>query len=113
MRCFNRIISVGLTIMSVVAISCTTALAFEHPAWSGVDENGNALIQVQNPDGTWEALPTWQEAYAALDYESAPDDIKEVILIARRCLTLEKMGISPYVLYSEYLPDLHNPDLSD
>lgn len=71
------------------------------------------LCRFQNPDRTWEDLPTWQEVYAALDYESAPDDIKEVILVARRDLALENIGISPYVLYSKYLPDLHNPDLSD
>lgn len=107
----RKVICVGLAAMSLSCMGFTSAFAFEHPSWSGVDENGNALMQVQNPDGTWEDLPTWQEAYAALDYDTAPDDVKEVILIARRCLTLEKMGISPYTLYTEYLPDLHNPDV--
>lgn len=75
------------------------------PSWSGVDENGNALIHVQNPDGTWEALPTWYQAYAELDYNTAPDDVKEIILAARRCIILEKLGISSYELYVDYIPD--------
>ena len=90
-KSLKKAVCIGLAAIGIASLSCTGALAFEHPAWSGVDENGNTLMQVQNADGTWEDLPTWQEAYAALDYDSAPDDIKEVILVARRCLILEKV----------------------
>lgn len=109
MKKLRTIICIGAAAVTL-AVSAN-AMAFEHPSWSGVDENGNVLIQVQNTDGTWYKLPSWYEAYAALDYDSAPEDVKEVILIARECVLLEKAGISPYELYSEYLPDLHNPDL--
>lgn len=103
------------TIICVCAASMlatsANAFAYEYPSWSAKDENGNAIMSVQNEDGTWVELPSWIEAYAALDYDSAPDNVKEMILVARRCLTLEKMGINPHELYAEYLGAEFNPDL--
>lgn len=104
MKKLRKIICIGLAAMTVAASG--SALAFEYPSWSGVDEDGNKLMYVLNEDGTVQELPSWYEAYAALDYDSAPDDVKEAIMIARRCLILEELGVSPYVLYSEYLPEL-------
>lgn len=97
-------------VASMIAAS-VNAFAYEYPSWSAKDENGNALVSVQNEDGTFTELPSWAEAYAALDYDSAPDNVKEMILIARRCLTLEKMGIDPHELYAEYLGAEFNPYL--
>lgn len=115
MKCkgLKRVICIGLAAMSIASVCSVSAFAdgFEHPSWAGVDENGNKLMGVVHEDGTYEELPTWYEAYAALDYDSAPDEVKEVITIARRCLTLEKMGYSPYELYADYMPDLHNPGM--
>lgn len=107
----KKAICVGIAAMSIASMCCINAFAFEPLSWSGVDENGNKLVQVVNEDGSIEELPSWYEAYAALDYDSAPDGVKEVIVIARRCLALEKMGYSPYELYADYMPNLHNSAL--
>lgn len=111
-KSLKKSICIGLAAMGIVSMHCINTFAFEHPAWGAVDENGNPIVYVEQDDGTYQALPTWYEAYAALDYDSAPDDIKEIILMARRCLALEKLGYSSYDLHMQK-PDLHNPDLGE
>lgn len=87
------------------------ALAYEYPSWSARDENGNAMMRVQNADGTWTELPSWAEAYAALDYDSDPEHVKEMILTARACLILEAAGIDTSGLYAGYLGAEFDPEL--
>ena len=54
-----------------------------HISWTAVDENGEKVLWLCNPDGTLGEIHTFEEVFAYLDYESADDALKEQILRAR------------------------------
>lgn len=54
------------------------------PSWTAVDKNGNKLCCKIDIDGTKIELPTYDEAYANLNYDSVPDKIKPIVLKCRR-----------------------------
>lgn len=81
------------TKMSVFLLVCALTLfftgsvyAFEHPSWTSVNPDGVKAVSKIDVNGTEIELPTFEEAYAYLDYESAPADVKELILKARRII---------------------------
>ena len=83
----KKVVSLLLAMAMVLSIGCLSASAeFEYPSWTSVNPDGAKAVSRVNTDGTVTELPTFEEAYAYLDYESAPDDVKELILEARRSI---------------------------
>ena len=83
----KKVVSLLLAMAMVLSIGCLSASAeFEYPSWTSVNPDGAKAVSRVNTDGTVTELPTFEEAYAYLDYESAPDDVKEFILEARRSI---------------------------
>jgi len=76
------LLSVGILMLSIGI----TAYAFEYPGWTSVNADGTKACFILDQDGTMTELPTFEEAYAYLDYDSAPDDARELILKARRMI---------------------------
>ena len=58
-------------------------IAYELPHWGGHIYNMIRICTIM-PDGSerWD-VPTFEEAYAALDYDTVPNEIKEVVLESR------------------------------
>ncbi len=109
MKRSKKLLSI-FTVFAALA-AANGALAYEHPSWSEKDGDGTSVISVLENDGTWTGLPSWTEAYAALDPDSAPESVRELILIARRCRALEKMGLDPRELYADHLGAAFDPDM--
>lgn len=81
MQKHRKLFSAVLAMLVVLGMGYMSASAadFKHPSWTSV-----------NSDGTVSELPTFEEAYAYLDYDSAPADVKNLILEARRHIVFGK-----------------------
>lgn len=82
----KRFTALSLTVVLIIASTgiCTFASNSCPPSWCGYynDESSRGRIVDMETGQVWQ-LPTWEEAYAYLDYDSASDELKDKILKAR------------------------------
>lgn len=83
----KKIAALGLTAALAVTSTGISAFASEYypPSWCGYyddDSSRGAITDIRTGE-VIRNLPTWEEAYAYLDYDSAPDELKDKILTAR------------------------------
>lgn len=83
----KKIAALGLTAALAVTSTGISAFASESyaPSWCGYygdDASRGQIIDVRTGE-VIRNLPTWEEAYAYLDYDSASDELKDKILTAR------------------------------
>lgn len=80
----KKFAALGLTSAMLLSATGVSSFAFEQPSWFGSYNDESTRAWVENMiDGTSQALPTWEEAYAYLDYDAASDEIRDMILEAR------------------------------
>lgn len=94
MKKFKRYIALTASVvMAVAAMSVTAFAGTWHdydkyaPSWGGHLYDDGRIMSVILPNGEQISIPTWEEAYAYLDYENAPNaQLKENILQARAAI---------------------------
>ena len=88
----KKLFSAVLVILTVLAMGCVSvsAAGFEYPSWTSVNPDGTKAVSKVDVDGTVIEVPTFEEAFAYLDYDSVPDDVKDLILEARRHIVFGK-----------------------
>lgn len=83
---FKRVTALSLAVVLIIASTgiCAFASSSYPPSWCGYynDESSRGRIVDMETGQVWQ-LPTWEEAYAYLDYDSASDELKDKILKAR------------------------------
>ena len=80
----KKFTALGLISAMILSSTGLSSFAFEQSSWFGYYDDKSVRGWIMNVvDGTMQELPTWEEAYAYLDYDAASNEVKDMILEAR------------------------------